>query len=154
KEHEYILAVDGDAKDIHKALLVARAMAGAPCTFGPGNKFVPATRSLIKVGLQYEKNKQLIAVPAQHWIPDPKTRKDREYDWIFGGSRFVPDRDDKEKPPHYEANEGDLICMCNMTTAMMDLPVKSAKALDSRLFEAHAERIPKIGTKVDVILEV
>ena len=66
KEHEYILAVDADARTIHAALLAAKAKPGKPVQFEP--KYVPATGSEIKVTLRYKKDKETITVPAQQWI--------------------------------------------------------------------------------------
>ena len=83
-----------------------------------------------------------------------KTKKNLEINWVFAGSRLMPNPEDAKKPPFYLANEGDVICVCNMDTAMLDLPVASPTALADRVFEANTERIPPLGTKVDVIFEV
>ena len=61
------------------------------------------------------------------------------------------DPDDATKPPFYLANQGDVICLCNMDTAMLDLPIASPKALAERAWEANPDRIPPLNTKVDVI---
>jgi hypothetical protein len=151
KEHEYILAADCDARLIHLALVAARAKPGAPVQFQP--KYRPASGTAIKVSLRYTKDGKQVTVPAQQWIRDLKTRKDLDTDWVFGGSQFLPDPEDKTRPPFYLANQGDVICVCNMDTAMLDLPIKSTKSIDFRLFEANADRIPVLGTPVDVILE-
>jgi hypothetical protein len=153
KEHEYILAADCDARDIHKALLVARAVPGNPVIFGPGEKFTPPSGSTIKVSVRYMKDGKQVVEPGQKWIRDAVNKKTLEHDWIFGGSRFVPDPEDKNKPPFYEAHAGDLICVVNMSTAMMDLPIKSPKNFDFRVWEANKDVIPPLGTRVDVILE-
>ena len=151
KEHEYILATEVDARRIHTALLGANARAGTPVQFSP--KYVPATGSVIKVTLQYQKDGKVVTVPAQDWILDAKTNKPMESDWVFGGSRFVSDPDDPKKPI-YLANYGDVICVCNMESAMMDLPSRSPKAPENRIYNALAQHIPPKDTKVEVILEV
>jgi hypothetical protein len=153
KEHEYILAADCDARDIHKALLVARATPGTPVQFLAGGKMIPASGTTIKVSLEYSKNGKTITVPAQQWIRDAITRKALEHDWVFAGSRFIADPDDKDKPPFYDANSGDVICVCNILTAMLDLPIKSPKALEERVWEAFKDNIPPLNTNVRVILE-
>ena len=152
KEHEYILAADADARTIHLALVAAGARAGSPVQFQP--KFAPANGSTIKVSLQYDKDGKAVTVPAREWVRDVKTHKDLDTDWVFGGSRFVADPDDARKPPYYLANQGDVICLCNMDTAMLDIPIASPKALDARAWEANTERIPPLDTKVDVIFDV
>jgi hypothetical protein len=152
KEHEYILAADVDARKIHAALLVAGAKPGSPVTFQP--KFAPACGTPIKIRLQYTKDGKTVTVPAQQWIRDVKTKKDLDSDWVFAGSRLLPDPDDTTKPPYYLANQGDVICLCNMDDAMLDLPIPSPKALADRNYEANVDRIPPLETKVDVIFEV
>jgi hypothetical protein len=151
KEHEYILAADVDARDIHKALLVSGARPGTPVQFSP--RYVPAQGGSIKVSLQFQKDGKTVTVPAQQWVRQARLQKDLADDWVFGGSRLMPDPEDKDKPPYYLANHGDLICVCNMDTAMLDLPVRSPKKLDDRIFDAHTERIAPLGTAVEVILE-
>jgi hypothetical protein len=91
--------------------------------------------------------------PASEWIRNFKTRKALEIEWVFAGSRFVPNAEGKEKPPEYLANHGDLICVCNMESAVLDLPVRSPKKFDSRVYEVHSEHVPDSDTKVEVILE-
>ena len=152
KEHEYIVAADADARKIHAALLVAGAKPGAPVTFQP--RFSPACGSVIKIRLQYVQDGKTVVVPAQDWIRDVKTKKVLDSDWVFGGSRLIPDQQDATKPPYYLANQGDVICVCNMDDAMLDLPIPSPKALADRNYEANTDRIPPVDTKVDVIFEV
>jgi hypothetical protein len=151
KEHEYVLAADVDARKVHTALVAAGATPGTPVQFAP--RYVPATGSTIKITLQYQKDGQTVTVPAQQWVREVKTKKDLVEDWVFGGSRLVPNPEEKDKPPLYLANYGDLVCVCNMDTAMLDLPVRSPKKFDERAFIAHTERIPPLGTVVEVILE-
>lgn len=151
KEHEYIIATEVDARKIHLALVAAGANPGTPVSFAP--KYVPASGTTIKVRLRYKKDGKTVTVPAQQWIKEAKTGKDLDKDWVFGGSRLVPDPFDKDKPPFYLANHGDVICVCNMDTAMLDLPVRSPKKFDDRIFHAHKDRIPPLNTAVEVILE-
>jgi hypothetical protein len=152
KEHEYILAVDADARHIHTALLAARGEPGSPVQFEP--KFKPASGSTIKVTLRYKKDDKLVTLPAQEWIRDGAAKKPLQEKWVFGGSRFLPDPDDKTKPDIYLANQGDVICLCNMESAMLDLPIRSPKKLEERTYHAITDKIPEGNTPVDVILEV
>jgi hypothetical protein len=152
KEHEYILAADADASLIHAALVAAGGKAGSPVQFQP--KFTPANGSSIRIRLQYQKDGKTVTVPAQQWIRDVKTKKDLDSDWVFGGSHLLPDPEDAKKPPFYLANQGDVICLCNMDTAMLDLPIASPKALADRNYEANTDRIPPLDAKVDVIFDI
>jgi hypothetical protein len=150
KEHEYILAADVDARHIHLALIYAGAKEGTPVVFAP--KYMPATGTTIRVSLRYQKAGKTVTVPAHEWIRDAKARKNLDKDWVFAGSRFVPNPLDKNKAD-YIANHGDLICTCNMESALLDLPVPSPKKFDARIWEAYTDRIPELDTKVEVILE-
>lgn len=152
KEHEAILTADADARTIHLALIAAGAKPGSPVKFEP--QYTAASGSTIKISLEYDEKGQKKTVSAKDWIRNPKTKKNLDSDWVFGGSQLVPNPDDKQKPPVYLANYGDVICVCNMESAMLDLPVKSPKRLEDRMFEAHTERIPPLETKVTLILEV
>jgi hypothetical protein len=151
KEHEAILTADLDARDIHTALLAAGAKPGTPVRYEP--KFQAPSGSRIKVSLQYQDKGKLVTVPAQRWVREMTTRKDLAYDWVFAGSVLVPDPDNKDRPPFYAANSGDVICVSNFESAMLDLPINSPKDNSELAFEAHTERIPPLDTKVTVILE-
>ncbi len=151
KEHEAILAADVDARHIHMALEGAGAKAGRPVRYHP--KYEPATGTRIKVTLQYEHQGKLLTVPAQQWIQNVRTKKNLEHDWVFAGSHLVPDPSDSNKPPFYLANDGDIICVSNFPSAMLDLPIRSPQDNADLAFVAHTERIPPEGTRVRVILE-
>lgn len=151
KEHEAILAADVDARDIHTALILAGAEAGKPVQFRP--KYKPAHGGAIKIFLEYDDRGQKVRLPAQKWIRNAKTKKDLDHDWVFAGSHLIPDPLDNTKKPYYAANDGDLVCVSNFDTAMLDLPIVSTKDNDDLNFEAHTERIPPLETRVQVILE-
>ncbi|MCI0460856.1 MAG: YdjY domain-containing protein [Gemmataceae bacterium] len=154
KEHESILTADIDAKYVHAALLATRAQPGKPVQFLPDQpKPKPPTGAAIKVWLEYRgKDGKTVKVPAQSWVRHVKTKKNLEVDWVFAGSILIPDPDKKE-PPAYAANDGNVICLANFDTAMLDLPINSTKEGDGLLWEAHTERIPPLDTPVTVILE-
>jgi hypothetical protein len=151
KEHEAILAADVDARVIHTALIAAGAEPGKPVQFQP--KFMVPTGTTIKITLQYKDKDKMVSVPAQQWIRNFKSKKILEYDWVFAGSVLIPDPLDKTKKPFYGANDGDVICVSNFDTAMLDLPVNSSKDNDELQFEAYTDRIPALETPVLVILE-
>lgn len=153
KEHESILVADVDAQHIHAALLVAGAQEGKPVQFRP--RFQPPTGTPIKVTLEYTdpEKKQLVQVAGQHWIRRLKDNKELQADWVFAGSRKIADPLEKQKPPYYAANDGDIICVSNFDTAMLDLPILSGANADELAFDAFTSRIPPLETPVKVILE-
>jgi hypothetical protein len=67
--------------------------------------------------------------------------------WVFAGSGFYVDSQTGEKS--YLAEGGDLICVSNFPSAMLDLSVKSTDKQDEGLmFEPWTERIPPKETEV------
>ncbi|MFM7149504.1 MAG: YdjY domain-containing protein [Gemmataceae bacterium] len=151
KEHEAILAADADARKIHEALLLAKAKEGRPVRWQP--VFQPPTGSTIRITLKYQDKGEEVTVSARSWIKNSKTGKELESDWVFAGSILLDNQDDKSAPKHYLANDGDVICVANFESAMLDLPMKSAKDDAERGYVAWTEKIPPIGTAVQVLLE-
>ncbi|HKI36522.1 MAG TPA: YdjY domain-containing protein [Gemmataceae bacterium] len=150
KEHEAILAADIDARDLHKALLLTGAEPGSPVQYQP--KFKAPTGPTVKVSVQWEEKGKLRTEPAQKWVMNGTTKKELNSDWVFAGSRFVKNFDEG-KPDYYLANDGDVICVANFESALLDLPFNSSKADAERSFVAFTERIPPKDTKVSLILE-
>src|SRR5262249_35831074 len=142
KEHEAILAADCDARKIHAALILAGAEHGHPVKFiedGKDVKVVPPTGTTVKIFLQFKEKGKTVTIPAQRWIRNLKTKKELHTDWVFAGSVFIKNFDDPKAEPFYGANHGDVICVANFDTAMLDLPVLSSKANDELVFEAWTD---------------
>jgi hypothetical protein len=71
--------------------------------------------------------------------------------WVFAGSQTVTDETTGEN--RYQADGGDFICLLNLSSATLDLPIRSESSLESRLFEAFSERLPPTGTPVTLLLK-
>jgi hypothetical protein len=153
KEHEAILAADADARHIHAALIAAGAEPGHPVKFEPPDKVLPPTGTKIKVLLQYQDKGKTVTIPGQSWVRNVKTQKELDVDWVFAGSVLIPDPLDSKAQPFYGANHGDVICLANFDTALLDLPILSSKDAGDLSFEAWTQRIPALETRVTVILE-
>jgi hypothetical protein len=77
--------------------------------------------------------------------------RELEAGWVFAGSGFYVDEKTGEKS--YVAEGGDLICVVNFPTAMLDLAVRSTDKQDEGLmFEPWTERLPPKGTEVTMEL--
>lgn len=152
KEHESIVHVDLDARDIHFALIAAGAKPGTPVKFVP--EYKAATGDSIRVTVTYHKDGKLLTKPAQYWIQQIKTKKDMEHNWVFAGSRFFKFPDEPNRPPFYCANNGEVISIANFSDSMLDLPVMSSKEASELGYIANKDRIPPLKTKVIVTLEV
>jgi len=150
KEHESILAVDAKAIAIHTALVAAGAQPGKPVRFQP--EYLPASGQQIEVLLQWKDDKgNHERVRAQQWVRNIETGKPLAHSWVFAGSRL--ERDPASGATYYWAEEGDLICVANFTSAMLDLSVQSSQANGELLFEPFTKRIPRDGTPVTIYLE-
>ncbi len=150
KEHESVVCSEMDARDIHKALLLAGAVAGSPVKFDP--KYEPVKGPAIKISVRYTDAGKEKTIDGRSWVREVKTRKELDKDWIFGGSFFFAPPNDPNRQL-YAANGGEVVCVSNFTTAMLDLPIQSSDLDDDRSFEAFKERIPALGTKVTIIFE-
>ncbi len=70
-------------------------------------------------------------------------------DWVFAGSLFV--KDETEGKRVYLAESGDVICVANFPSAMIDVAMRSsAEGQENLMFEAWTERIPPVGTPVRI----
>src|SRR5690606_33238231 len=70
--------------------------------------------------------------------------------WVFAGSGFWLDEETGKQ--HYQAESGDVICVSNFSSAMLDVPAESTNANAGLFFEAFTERIPPLGTPVRLVL--
>jgi hypothetical protein len=70
--------------------------------------------------------------------------------WVFAGSAFWTDPSDGKE--YYQADGGDLVCLSNFPTAMLDLPIESSQSNEALLFDAFEGRVPPRGTAVEMIL--
>jgi hypothetical protein len=116
--------------------------------------YAPAHGTLLKVTLQFEQNGKQLTVPASQWIRHGRTKTDLDCDFVFAGSTLVKPLDDGNAPVRLAASfDGAIICVCDVPTALIALPVWSPKGSNVRFFEPRTEVIPPVGHPVTVILE-
>jgi hypothetical protein len=149
KEHESIVAVNSKAQLVHTALLAIGAQAGHPVQYDP--EYKTATGSTIRVEVLWKDDKgALVRRRAQEMIRHVKTRDTLKHSWVFAGSGFWEENGQR----YYQAEGGELICLSNFSTALLDLPIESPQQNAQLLFEAFTESIPAIGTPVRLVLSV
>ncbi|WP_153557199.1 YdjY domain-containing protein [Roseimaritima sediminicola] len=149
KEHESVVAVLARSRDVHTALLAVGAQSGTPVQYAP--KFVSATGQSIRVWvLWYDEERRLQKSDARKWVVKTGTKQTLKPDWVFAGSNFWKDPADGQV--YYEADAGDLICVSNFSSAMMDVPVASSKDTGQLLFSAAQGVVPPDGTPVRLVL--
>jgi hypothetical protein len=150
KEHESIVSVNSKAFIIHAALLRLGAEQGRPAQFVP--KYRPPSGSEIEVTVEWrDEQGNLQTARAQDWIRDINTEKAMKHPFVFAGSSFWTDEETGKK--FYQAEAGDLICVSNFSTAMLDIPVESSPENSELAFEAFTKRIPPLGAPVRLIMK-
>ncbi|NLE36710.1 MAG: hypothetical protein GX621_01650 [Pirellulaceae bacterium] len=149
KEHESVVVIPTKAEFIHAALMAVGAEAGRPVQFHP--EYVPASGTEIEILVRWKDEQgEIRTARAQEWIRDMHTKKAMETNWVFAGSSYWVNEQTGQR--HYQADSGDLICVSNFPSAMLDLPIESSQREGELLFEAFTENIPPLGTPVTVIL--
>jgi hypothetical protein len=149
RSYESVVVVYTKPSVVHAALLALGAKPGKPVAYEP--TFTPPTGHVVDIDVAWKdaqgKRQQ---ARAQEWIREIKTKKPLDVSWVFTGSRFYEDKETGAKS--YLADRGDFISVLNLPTSLLDVPIKSASALESRIF-AGAESLPPSGTPVTIILK-
>jgi hypothetical protein len=148
KEHESIVATRSTARLVHAALLAIGLEPGKPVSFDPG--YAAASGPKVRVRMRWigaDGTPQ--TTDARNWIRNTRTGEPLADDWVFAGSSFWTDPTDGKE--YYQADGGDLICVSNFPSAMLDLPIESSQSNEALLFEAFEGRVPPSGTAVDLI---
>lgn len=149
KEHESVIGSLARSSEVHAALLAVDAQPGTPVNYLP--RFVPATGQRIRVWVCYWDDQGKFQVSdARRWIKNAKTKKQMEPDWVFAGSGFWKDPSNGRE--YYRADSGDMICVSNFSSAMLDVPIASSAEADQLQYVPFSERIPQIGTPVRLVL--
>lgn len=82
---------------------------------------------------------------------DKGLNREMKADWVLAGSRYYVDETTGEK--FFQAEGGEVICVANFPTALIDVAANSSsKGGDNLLFEAFTERIPPQDTEVTIEL--
>ena len=150
KEHESIVAVECKAFVIHAGLLAVGAETGRPVIFSP--EFKPPTGTQVDIYVEWKDEKdKLHRVKAQELMRDARTKKTMDLPWVFAGSGFV--HNEKMGTSRYLAEDGDLVCVANFSSAMLDVPAEMSADNASLLYETYTERIPPLGWPVRLIFD-
>ncbi len=172
KEHESVVAVFAKSSEVHAALLAIGAQSGTPVRWNP--EFLPPTGQTITVWatwrspepssvpekadeeepsnaeVEFVPGEEFHAVDAREWVRNMKTKTQLDEPWVFAGSTFWSDPEDNVE--HYSADAGDMICVSNFSSAMLDVPFNSSADAGNLLFEPFSENIPERGTPVRLVL--
>ncbi len=149
KEHESIVGAIVKSHEVHAALLAVGAEAGQTVRFQP--TYAAATGPRVRVWVMWrDADGKVLTADARSWVRRTGTQDQLDKDWVFAGSTWWKDPEDGKE--YYQADSGELICVSNFGTAMMDLPIESSDSTGMLQFEAFKERIPPQGTPVRLVL--
>ena len=152
KEHESIVAVEAKSSEVHATLVALGFEPGSPVQWQP--KYKSAMGPSIKIEAKWiAKNGDLSEekmVDAKTWVRKSGTEETLDTDWVFGGSEIFVDRLDGTQV--YYADSGEMVCLSNFPTALMDVPIQSSDSAEGLLFEANTDVIPEIDTQVYLIM--
>ncbi len=149
KEHESIVAALARSREVHAALLAIGADSGTPVRFRP--EYLPPSGQIIRVFVcWYDAQGDFHASDARQWILDLQTEKTMDAEWVFAGSGFWEDPEDKRE--YYLADSGDMICVSNFSSAMLDVAIPSSADAGSLRFVPMEDKIPDLDTPVRLVL--
>lgn len=150
KEHESIVSTVSNGEIVHVGLLATGAIPGKPVQWNPD--FVAASGPVVHITAVWTEDGTRKEVRAQQMIIDVVKNEPLQHDFVYCGSGEWRDPDN---PSYREfwADSGDLICVSNFTTALMDLQIESSNAGDGLMFHANPDMIPELGKPVLLILK-
>jgi len=149
KEHESVVGVAAKSSEVHAALLAIGGQVGKTVRFDP--EYVAASGQRIRIWMMWrDEQGNFKAADAREWVRNTETKEQLDRDWVFAGSYIWKDPSDGKE--YYQADSGEMICVSNFSTALMDLPIESSDSNNSLQFEAFTERIPPMGTFVRLML--
>lgn len=157
KEHESIVAVEAKSSEVHASLVALGFEPGSPVRWQP--EYKPASGPSVKIEVRWNQGgkgepdvqgNQEKTVDAKSLVRKSGTKETLNTDWVFGGSEIFVDRVDGRRI--YYADSGEMVCLSNFPTAMMDVPIQSSDSAEGLLFEANTDAIPEKETQVYLIM--
>ncbi len=149
KEHESVVATLAKAKEVHAALLAIGAKPGKPASFE--SEFVPPSGQTIRVWVCWrDEAGKFKVVDARKWVLKVGAETEMKAEWVFSGSGFWKDPADGRE--YYRADGGDMICVSNFTTAMIDVNTPSSADAGQLQYFPFTDRIPPRGTPIRLVL--
>ena len=148
KEHESIVATMAKSSELHAALLAVDATQGTPVRVIP--QYLPATGQRIRVWVSYYDDQDRYQCRDAREMIVTNKNEPMDVDWVFAGSSTWTDPVDKQT--YYQADGGDMICVSNFSTALMDVPIESSADANQLYYKPNTSQIPGRGTPVRLTL--
>jgi hypothetical protein len=148
-EHEAVVRSKVKPSDLHTALLAVGLKPGSPVTFSKSlEKWIPPHGPPLQIQMEYEKDGERVAEPANRWMRNLRTKKPMPTTtWIFAGSRVMNDG-------NYAADAtGYLVSVVNFDLTVIDIPDLASASNEALEWERNPETAPPAGTKVTMVIE-
>ncbi|HEX5242033.1 MAG TPA: YdjY domain-containing protein [Tepidisphaeraceae bacterium] len=148
-EHESVLRTDAKPSHIFTALLAIGLKPGRPISYDlQQKKWYPPTGPPLHVSVEFEKDGKMVSYPAFRWLRDIKNKKEpKAFSWVFTGSRVMPDG-------KFAADvTGYVMSIVNFDLTLIDIPDFASSANETLEWERNADLMPKVGTKVWMVIE-
>jgi hypothetical protein len=149
REHEAILVTDARPSHVHLALMLLDLEPGQPMMWRQHDgemQVRPPSGPRIAVSLMFERDGEMVEVPANDWIVNQETGEPLDDNvWLFCGSGFA----ELDGRRVYRADVGgNLISLVNFGDDALTRPTSTTHQDDNAIWGANTPRIPERQTKV------
>ena len=148
KEHESVVSAAATSFQIHAMFLALGCNPGTPVSWHP--EYRAASGPTVVMEIAWKDGDTVKRIPIQQMIRNFETKKALDTEFVFVGSQFYVHPDGTKE---YYGDAGEMVCLSNFSTAMIDIPIKSGDSDDSLLFEASTENIPPVNTQVYIFFQ-
>jgi len=153
KEHESLMHTEARPSDIHAALLALGLAPGVAARWiqfedEPG-RAIPPRGAPLTVNVSWtDGDGALQTVEVGQWLRQVEgAATPVPNEWIFVGSDVMPNG------AYWADGTGDIICVSNFPSALIDVPFESTHLSDvGLLFAANTDAVPPVGTPVTVVI--
>lgn len=150
KEHESVISTHSNAEIIHTGLLATGAVPGKPVSWDP--EFVAPSGPVVKITAVWSEDGKRVERSAQSMILDARTEESMEYSFVYCGSKVWSDPDFPQYR-EFQADAGDLVCVSNFSSALIDVGTESSQSTGGLMFQANPDMIPVLGKPVLLFLK-
>ncbi len=144
KSYESAFITNVRGQDVHAGLLLLGLRRGIPARRIEG-KEIPPQGPELDVLLEWvakDKSVQRINVLTLLTVKGGTAPKH----WVFVGSEIA------QRGGYAADSDGGLISVCNLPSAVVDLPVTSSRAMDGRIFGLATAKFPKDATAMRMVI--
>ncbi len=150
KEHESILVVPANPMHIFQAMGLVGLNPGKPLQFDEkADRWIEPSGDSLELRVRYSDGLGVYIEPSQRWVKSSKSAvadAPPVLDWIFAGSRTLPDG-------RYLADlDGTIACLVDFESALITLGSRHSADNEQLWLVANTDAIPPRGTKCTLLI--